>query len=225
MSKPLEKGEELLVKEVLVKCDRNKRIVILGDFNGWVERDLQRDRYKKILDQIMEALKRTQVEKAAGYDRVASEMLRSGGSIVASLLYQVFNNCLKDLRAPNDRYKVVIVSLYKGKGSRQLPSQGARVDGAGASGTAGRTPPGNVAHVHIYLAAFTTFSLEKRDSTKDILNIAIQSRNCIISNSSIPKTNNGELARDRTFTRMTSPQSFPRARWDLMIVSPMINPY
>ncbi|GBP15357.1 hypothetical protein EVAR_80537_1 [Eumeta japonica] len=45
------------------------------------------------MDEIMKALKRMKVGKAAGYDKVSSEMLRSGGRIVASLLYQLFNKC------------------------------------------------------------------------------------------------------------------------------------
>ncbi|GBP83945.1 hypothetical protein EVAR_66515_1 [Eumeta japonica] len=38
------------------------------------------------IDKIIKALKRIKVGKAAGYDRVSSEMLRGGGGIVASLL-------------------------------------------------------------------------------------------------------------------------------------------
>ncbi|GBP79783.1 hypothetical protein EVAR_99305_1 [Eumeta japonica] len=41
--KPLEEREEFWadVRDILVKCVRNKRIVILGAFNGWV--GVQRD--------------------------------------------------------------------------------------------------------------------------------------------------------------------------------------
>ncbi|GBP15372.1 hypothetical protein EVAR_80549_1 [Eumeta japonica] len=45
------------------------------------------------MDEIMKALNRTKVGKAAGYDKVSLEMLRGGGPIVASLLYQLFNKC------------------------------------------------------------------------------------------------------------------------------------
>ncbi|GBP63058.1 hypothetical protein EVAR_87430_1 [Eumeta japonica] len=71
------------------------------------------------MDEIMKALKRMKVGKAAGYDRVSSEMLRGNGDIVASLLYQLFNKCWKSNRVPNNWCKVVIVLLYKEKGSRQ----------------------------------------------------------------------------------------------------------
>ncbi|GBP70996.1 hypothetical protein EVAR_57763_1 [Eumeta japonica] len=43
------------------------------------------------MDEILKALKCTKVGKAPGYDRVSSEMLRGGGGIVASLVYQVSN--------------------------------------------------------------------------------------------------------------------------------------
>ncbi|GBP93647.1 hypothetical protein EVAR_66716_1 [Eumeta japonica] len=45
------------------------------------------------MDEIMKALKRMKLAKAAGFDRASSEMLRNGGGIVASLLYQLFNKC------------------------------------------------------------------------------------------------------------------------------------
>ncbi|GBP20037.1 hypothetical protein EVAR_13803_1 [Eumeta japonica] len=35
------------VRNILVKCDRKERIVIFGDFNGWV--GMQRDGYEKVL--------------------------------------------------------------------------------------------------------------------------------------------------------------------------------
>ncbi|GBP52396.1 hypothetical protein EVAR_4679_1 [Eumeta japonica] len=72
------------------------------------------------MDEIMKALKRTKVGKAAVYDRVSSEMLRGGGCIMGSLLHQFFNKCWKSHRVPNDRWKAVIVPLYKGKGSRHV---------------------------------------------------------------------------------------------------------
>ncbi|GBP92231.1 hypothetical protein EVAR_64414_1 [Eumeta japonica] len=43
------------------------------------------------MNEIMKALKRMKVGKAAGYDELLSEMLRGGGDIVASVLYQLFN--------------------------------------------------------------------------------------------------------------------------------------
>ncbi|GBP62353.1 hypothetical protein EVAR_42097_1 [Eumeta japonica] len=43
------------------------------------------------MDEIVKALKRRRIGKAAGYDRVSSEMLMSGGGIVASLLCHLFN--------------------------------------------------------------------------------------------------------------------------------------
>ncbi|GBP31572.1 hypothetical protein EVAR_78151_1 [Eumeta japonica] len=47
MSKSLEEREEFWAKvtDILVKCDRNEKV--LGDFNGWV--GVQRDGYEKVL--------------------------------------------------------------------------------------------------------------------------------------------------------------------------------
>ncbi|GBP40629.1 hypothetical protein EVAR_32671_1 [Eumeta japonica] len=56
--------------------------------------------------EIMKTLGGIKVGKAAGCDRVSSEMLRSVGDIVASLLYQHFNKCWKSHRA--------LQSLYSG---------------------------------------------------------------------------------------------------------------
>ncbi|GBP05348.1 hypothetical protein EVAR_76776_1 [Eumeta japonica] len=67
------------------------------------------------MDEIVKALKSMKVEKA----RVSSEMLRGGGGIVASLLYQ-FCKCWKSHRVPNDWCKTVILHLYKGKDTRQV---------------------------------------------------------------------------------------------------------
>ncbi|GBP29378.1 hypothetical protein EVAR_22750_1 [Eumeta japonica] len=50
------------------------------------------------MDEIMKALKHMKVGKAAGYDRVSSEMLRGGGGTVTGLLYQLFNKCWKSHR-------------------------------------------------------------------------------------------------------------------------------
>ncbi|GBP61990.1 Oxysterol-binding protein-related protein 9 [Eumeta japonica] len=69
------------------------------------------------MNEIMNGLKRIKVGKAAGYDRVSSEILKDGTAIVASLLYQPFNKCWKSHRVPNDWCKSVIVLLYQGKGS------------------------------------------------------------------------------------------------------------
>ncbi|GBP28702.1 hypothetical protein EVAR_19743_1 [Eumeta japonica] len=51
MPKLLEERKEFMadVRNLLLKCDRNERIIILGDFNGWV--DVQRDGYEKVLDE------------------------------------------------------------------------------------------------------------------------------------------------------------------------------
>ncbi|GBP92061.1 hypothetical protein EVAR_67789_1 [Eumeta japonica] len=59
MSKSFEKRDEFWadVREIFVKCDRNKRIVILGDFIGWV--DVQCDGYEKVLDRYQFFLKDT----------------------------------------------------------------------------------------------------------------------------------------------------------------------
>ncbi|GBP13475.1 hypothetical protein EVAR_4224_1 [Eumeta japonica] len=52
MSKPLKKREEFWadVKDILEKSERNKRIVMLGDFNGWT--GVQRDGYEKVLENL-----------------------------------------------------------------------------------------------------------------------------------------------------------------------------
>ncbi|GBP91682.1 hypothetical protein EVAR_100262_1 [Eumeta japonica] len=52
ISKPFEKGEELWidVKDIIVKCDINERIVILGDFNRWV--DVKQHGYDRVLGYI-----------------------------------------------------------------------------------------------------------------------------------------------------------------------------
>ncbi|GBP09580.1 hypothetical protein EVAR_76575_1 [Eumeta japonica] len=50
MSKPLEERKKFWadVRDILMKCNRNERIVIQGDFNGWV--GVQLDEYEKVLD-------------------------------------------------------------------------------------------------------------------------------------------------------------------------------
>ncbi|GBP39899.1 hypothetical protein EVAR_83034_1 [Eumeta japonica] len=45
------------------------------------------------MDEIIKAIKHMNVRKSAGYDRISSEMLRGGGDVVASLLYQLFKKC------------------------------------------------------------------------------------------------------------------------------------
>ncbi|GBP82567.1 Transposon TX1 uncharacterized 149 kDa protein [Eumeta japonica] len=72
------------------------------------------------MDEIMKALKRMKNGKAAGNDRVSSEMMRGERDIVASLLYQLFNKCWKSHRVPNDWCKAVVVSLNKDEDSRQV---------------------------------------------------------------------------------------------------------
>ncbi|GBP35088.1 hypothetical protein EVAR_28285_1 [Eumeta japonica] len=47
------------------------------------------------MDEIMKALKPMKIGKAAGYERVSSEILRGGGRTVVDLLYELFNKCLK----------------------------------------------------------------------------------------------------------------------------------
>ncbi|KAG7300726.1 hypothetical protein JYU34_015052 [Plutella xylostella] len=71
------------------------------------------------MKEIMEALKRMKVGKSAGYDRVSLEMLRAGGGVAASELYQLFNECWRCGAVPRDWCRAVIVPLYKGKGSLQ----------------------------------------------------------------------------------------------------------
>ncbi|GBP63832.1 hypothetical protein EVAR_48090_1 [Eumeta japonica] len=60
------------------------------------------------MDEIMKALKRMKVGKAAGYDKISSEMLRDSEGIVASPLCQLFNKCWKSRRA--DDHVIVTMS-------------------------------------------------------------------------------------------------------------------
>ncbi|GBP52285.1 hypothetical protein EVAR_9197_1 [Eumeta japonica] len=71
------------------------------------------------MDEIMKALKRLKVGKAAGYDRISLEILPRGGGISISL-YQLFKKCWKSHRILNGWCKAVIASLYKGKDLRQV---------------------------------------------------------------------------------------------------------
>ncbi|CAG9134602.1 unnamed protein product [Plutella xylostella] len=71
------------------------------------------------MKEIMDALKIMKVGKSAGYDRVSLEMLRAGGGVAASELYQLFNECWRCGTVPRDWCRVVIVPLYKRKGSLQ----------------------------------------------------------------------------------------------------------
>ncbi|GBP59663.1 hypothetical protein EVAR_39819_1 [Eumeta japonica] len=70
------------------------------------------------MDEVVKAPKSTKFGKAAGYDKVSSEMLRCGGGIMASLLYQLFDQYWKSCRVLNGWCKAVIVLLYNG--SRQV---------------------------------------------------------------------------------------------------------
>ncbi|GBP27574.1 hypothetical protein EVAR_18769_1 [Eumeta japonica] len=67
------------------------------------------------MNEIMKEIKRLKDEKAAGYDRVSSEIQRGGEGIVASLLYRLFNKRWKSYRAPNNWSKAVIEPSIKGK--------------------------------------------------------------------------------------------------------------
>ncbi|CAG9108979.1 unnamed protein product [Plutella xylostella] len=77
------------------------------------------EEYKISMKEIMDALKRIKVGKSAGYDRVSLEMLRGGGGVAASELYQLFNECWRCGTVPRDWCRTVIVPLYKGKVSLQ----------------------------------------------------------------------------------------------------------
>ena len=71
------------------------------------------------MGEIVRALRSMRVVKAAGYDRVSAEMLKSGDGVVAKLLCLIFHICWRYGRVPGDWCKVVIVPLFKGKGSQQ----------------------------------------------------------------------------------------------------------
>ncbi|GBP54701.1 ATP-binding cassette sub-family A member 3 [Eumeta japonica] len=68
------------------------------------------------IDAIMKALKHMKVGKAAGYDKVSSEMLRGAGGIVASLLYWLFNKCWKNHKH-DEQSNVMAMQLISGMGS------------------------------------------------------------------------------------------------------------
>ncbi|GBP62588.1 hypothetical protein EVAR_47025_1 [Eumeta japonica] len=53
------------------------------------------------MNELIKELKDMKAGKAAGYDRVLSEMLRGSAGIMASLLFQPFNKCWKCHRVPN----------------------------------------------------------------------------------------------------------------------------
>ncbi|GBP95486.1 hypothetical protein EVAR_65217_1 [Eumeta japonica] len=55
------------------------------------------------MGEIMKTLKLMKVGKAAGYDRVSSEILSGGEVIVARLLYQLFNKYWKSHRGVRQR--------------------------------------------------------------------------------------------------------------------------
>ncbi|GBP26200.1 hypothetical protein EVAR_74962_1 [Eumeta japonica] len=91
------------------------------------------------MDEIMKAIKRMKVEKAAGHDRVSSEMLKSVGVVVTSLLYQLFNNCWKIGTVPGAKSLYPSYTLFKRKGSRQhddTPRPRQRYPGPGRSASA-----------------------------------------------------------------------------------------
>ncbi|GBP74763.1 hypothetical protein EVAR_45091_1 [Eumeta japonica] len=71
------------------------------------------------MDEIMKAVKRMKVNKAAEYDTVWSETLRGDGDMVISLLYRLLNKCRKSHLVSNDWRKAVVVPLYKGKDARK----------------------------------------------------------------------------------------------------------
>ncbi|GBP20479.1 hypothetical protein EVAR_78855_1 [Eumeta japonica] len=50
--KPLEERKEFWadVRDILMKCDRNEMVVILGDFNPPSQMGVQRDGYEEVLD-------------------------------------------------------------------------------------------------------------------------------------------------------------------------------
>lgn len=71
------------------------------------------------MDEIVSAIKSLKVGKAAGCDRITTEMLTEGGGVIASLVYLIFNKYWRCGRVPGVWAKAVILPLYKGKGSQQ----------------------------------------------------------------------------------------------------------
>ncbi|GBP48839.1 hypothetical protein EVAR_8447_1 [Eumeta japonica] len=72
------------------------------------------------MDKIVIALKHMKDGKTAGYVKVSPEILMRGGGMVTSLLYQLSHKCSNSRRLSSDRYKAIIVPLYKKKGSWQV---------------------------------------------------------------------------------------------------------
>ncbi|GBP32808.1 hypothetical protein EVAR_19659_1 [Eumeta japonica] len=56
-----------------------------------------------------------EIWKVAGYDRVSLEMLRGGGGVVTSLLYQLFKKCWKSHRYLMTDVKQSLYPTIKGK--------------------------------------------------------------------------------------------------------------
>ncbi|GBP74930.1 Choline O-acetyltransferase [Eumeta japonica] len=63
------------------------------------------------MDEIMKAVTRMKAGKAVGYDRVSSEMLRGNGGVVASLLYQLFNEYWKNCKF----YPIPVKAVDRGR--------------------------------------------------------------------------------------------------------------
>ena len=64
------------------------------------------------MDEIVRSLRSMEVGKAAGYDKVSVEVLKSSDGVVASLLCLIFKMCWRYGRVPDDWCKAIIVPLY-----------------------------------------------------------------------------------------------------------------
>ncbi|GBP65157.1 hypothetical protein EVAR_48634_1 [Eumeta japonica] len=93
------------VRDILMKCERNERI--LSDFNGWM--GVQWDEHEKVL------VKRMKVGNAAGYDRVSSEMLRSGGGYKGKPAVSALTNKGKAIGCLMTGVKQTLYPSIKGK--------------------------------------------------------------------------------------------------------------
>ncbi len=84
-----------------------------GAGRGWVpmQREIGRSEVEK-------AVARLKCGKAAGMDGIIAGMLKYGGDAVVEWILVICESAWKEGKVPDDWKKVIIVPLYKGKGSR-----------------------------------------------------------------------------------------------------------
>ncbi len=68
--------------------------------------------------EVLEAIRKLKLGKAPGSDGITAEMLKYG-EVVVDWMIQICNLAWEQIKVPEDRRKVIIVLLYKGKGNRE----------------------------------------------------------------------------------------------------------